>query len=105
MNTREYIHIKSGYDLIKINVSEVLYIKADSDYTDIVTTNKTYVSTYPLRHWLVELDAIFAQIHKSYLVNTSHLEKVSGNKLFLNNAIELPIGRTYKKEFVERYLY
>ncbi len=98
------IFIKSGYDHIKINISDVLYIKADSDYTEIITNKKTFLSKESLKYWLQKLPAKeFYQIHKSYILNTLHFTKVSGNKIYLSN-ITLPLGRTYKKTFMENYL-
>lgn len=100
----ETVFIKSGYDHIKINISDILYIKADSDYTEIITNKKTFLSKESLKYWLQKLPAKeFYQIHKSYILNTHHFTKVSGNKIYLSN-ITLPLGRTYKKTFMENYL-
>lgn len=101
---KDTFFIKSGYDLIKINSSEIYYITSDADYTEVVTTTKTHLSTESLKQWLEKLDATFCQIHKSYIINTSHLEKVSGNLVYLNNSQTIPIGRAYKEHFVNNYL-
>lgn len=96
--------MKSGYDLIKMDSQQIYYIKSDADYTEVVTTTKTHLSAESLKEWLGKLDATFCQIHKSYIINTSHLEKVSGNQVYLVNAQAIPIGRAYKEAFVQRYL-
>jgi DNA-binding LytR/AlgR family response regulator len=103
-STRE-IFIKSGYEHIKIKVDEIVYIKADADYTELFVAKKRYLSSEPLRNWLEKLDSgQFMRIHRSYIINTSKIEKVSGNQIYLSNEVIVPIGRAYKEAFVERYL-
>lgn len=103
--TNETLFIKSGYDLIKVNTTDIYYIKSDADYTEIVTTTAKHLSAEPLKYWLHKLDATqFCQVHKSYIINTEVLEKVSGNQVYLYNNIVIPIGRTYKEPFIKKYL-
>ena len=103
--TPREIFIKSGYEHIKIIINEIIYIKADADYTEIFTSEKRYLSSEPLRHWLEKLDNNqFMRIHKSYIINTSKILKMSGNQVFLANEVAVPVGRTFKQAFVERFL-
>ncbi|MDO5979176.1 LytR/AlgR family response regulator transcription factor [Flavivirga spongiicola] len=96
--------IKSGHDLLKVSSKDVLYIKSDDDYTEVVTANKTYLSTDSLKGWLGKLGNSFCQVHKSYILNTTYLQKVSGNQIFLNNEKIIPIGRAYKDSFLRNFL-
>ncbi|MEO9511003.1 MAG: LytTR family DNA-binding domain-containing protein [Flavobacteriaceae bacterium] len=101
---QETIVIKSGHELIQLKVSNILFIKADSDYTEIATDYKTYLSKESLRHWLGILDnARFCQVHRSYMINIDHLQKVSGNTIHLRHTI-LPLGRAFKKHFIDNFL-
>lgn len=103
--TNETLFIKSGYDLIKVNTADIYYIKSDADYTEIVTSIGKHLSAEPLKYWLHKLsDVQFCQVHKSYIINTQVLEKVSGNQVYLYNDIVIPIGRTYKEQFIKKYL-
>jgi DNA-binding LytR/AlgR family response regulator len=102
---REEIFIKSGYEHIKITINEILYIKSDTDYTEIVLPQKKYLSTETLRHWLEELQAHqFARVHKSYLVNSHKIEKLAGNQLYLPAEHIIPIGRAYKEDFIAKFI-
>jgi DNA-binding LytR/AlgR family response regulator len=86
-------------------ISDIEYIKSDADYTEIVIGGKKKVSSEPLRHWQELLDQnSFVRIHKSYIVNTSKIQKVSGNRVYLENEEVLPIGRAYKDDFSKRFL-
>ena len=104
-NTTKEIFIKSGYEHIKILIEEILYIKSDADYTEIILPKKKHLSAEPLRYWTEMLDPnSFLRIHKSYIVNTQKIEKFSGSKIQLNDGQVLPIGRAYKEKFSERFL-
>ncbi len=99
------VFIKSGYDHIKIIISEIEYIKSDADYTEIFVNGKKHISTESLRFWLEYLaENRFVRIHKSYVVNTAWIKKVSGNQIFMTSEEVLPIGRAYKDQFSERFL-
>ncbi|GAA3620123.1 LytR/AlgR family response regulator transcription factor [Flavivirga jejuensis] len=100
----ETIILKSGYEHIRLLTSEVIYIKSDSYYTEVTTLEKTYISNDSLKQWLEKLDNnYFCQVHKSYLINIQHLIKVSGNIIYLTNTT-LPLGRAFKKYFMDTYL-
>ena len=105
MSSRTRCSSKPGYDYTKIVISEIEFIKSDADYTEIVIGGKKKISSEPLRHWEELLDPnSFVRIHKSYIVNTSKIQKVSGNRVFLENGEILPIGRAYKDDFSSRFL-
>jgi len=99
------IFIKSGYEHVKVVLDEILYIKSDADYTELVLPGKKHLSSEPLRHWLETLNPRqFTQIHKSYIINTAKVEKVSSTQVFLEDGTALPIGRAYKEAFMQRFL-
>lgn len=101
----EVIFIKSGYEHLKIAPADILYIHSESDYTEIFTSEKKHLTSHSLRYWLQTLPTDqFAQVHKSYIVNTLQIEKVSGNRIFFDQEKYIPIGRAYREEFVEKYL-
>lgn len=103
--TPKEIFIKSGYEFIKITVRDILYIQADADYTQLFIDGKKILSSEPLRYWLEMLpDDQFVQIHKSYIVNSARIEKVSGNQVYLDDGAAVPIGRTYKEPFIKRFV-
>lgn len=95
--------IKSGYDFVKVERSEILYIQADSDYTILYTKGKKLLTNHTLKYWREKLvNDQFCQIHKSTIVNLLHLDKISGNRAFINN-VPLSIGRSYRDDFLARW--
>lgn len=104
-NEAEEIYIKSGYDFIRVKTEDIIYIMADSDYTEIHLKNKKLVTSESLRHWEeFLLDKKFMRIHKSFIINVDKIEKFSGNQVFLENHVMIPIGRAYKNDFKERFI-
>ncbi|MBQ4914714.1 response regulator transcription factor [Maribacter sp. MMG018] len=103
--TRDFVFVKSGYELIKVNINDILYIRSDADYTELYTTNKKILSQEPLRYWEKDLNPNkFIRIHRSYIINTSKIEKITGNHVRLNEHTNLPIGRAYKEKFMKNVL-
>ena len=103
--SRKELFIKSGYEHIKISIEDILYIQSDADYTEILVPNKKYLSSEPLRYWLENLNSNqFVRVHKSYIVNISKIEKIAGNQIYINNKTIIPIGRTFKDDFMKKFV-
>ena len=99
------LFIKSGYEHIRIFLEDIIYIKSDADYSEIFLSDKKHLSSEPLRKWLEILDRNqFARVHKSYIVNTFKIVKVSGNQVYLTNEVVVPIGRAFRDDFTSRFL-
>ncbi len=97
--------IKIGYDYVKIDLSEILYLEADGDYCHIQLPDARHTSSEPLKKWLEHLEGYhYPRIHKSFVVNPNKIQKISGNMVYLENGAELPIGRAYKEDFLTKYL-
>lgn len=101
----EVIFIKSGYEHIKINVSDIRFIQSDSDYTEIITAEKKYLAQEPLRYWEEYLNPKkFVRIHKSFILNISKIEKIIGNEVRLDEKTRIPVGRAYKEDFMKHVI-
>ncbi len=102
---RKELFIKSGYEYIKAVISEILYIRSDSDYAEIWTKDKKHLSSEPLRYWIDQLaEHQFTRVHKSFIVNPKEIVKVSGNQIYLSEGTEIPIGRAYKEQFMKGFI-
>lgn len=101
----EAIFIKSGYELIKLIVSDIRFIQSDADYTEVFTAEKKYLSQEPLRYWEETLDnEQFIRTHRSYILNISKIEKIVGNQVLIDEHTHIPIGRAYKDNFMQHVL-
>lgn len=97
--------IKIGYDHIRISFEEIVYLAADGDYCEIHLKDKKHLSSETLKKWIEMLEGWdFFRVHKSFVVNIHQIERVSGNTLYLYNGTQLPLGRAFKDEFMEKFL-
>ena len=99
-----YLFVKSDRSIIKLRLDELIYIKAEDDYTRVHTRDKKYFLSYNLKYWEETLPPRrFARIHKSYLANLAYVERIEGNQVFLQGVeAAIPIGRSYRSDFLQR---
>ena len=90
-----------------LNISEILYCKADDNYTEIYLENKKILVSKTLKYFEEALSAFpFARIHKSYLVNVNEVVKYrkgKGGSVVISNGKELLVSASKKKDFLSFY--
>ena len=98
----EIIYLNVDKTLHKIVLSDILYLESDRNYITVVTKTQKLSYIDSLKNWMEKLpEQQFIQIHKSYIINSGCVDKISGNELYVNTN-RLPIGRTYKQELLKR---
>ncbi len=96
--------------LIKINISEILYLEAKGRQVEInLTDGSNMLANLSLKS-IIELfgKSTFLRIHKSYVVNFVHVKKYSKGKdsnITLYNDISLNVGKVYKEGINEIISY
>ncbi|MCL6295406.1 LytR/AlgR family response regulator transcription factor [Jejuia spongiicola] len=89
----------NGFEVI--NTSDILYCKADDNYTEIfLNTNKKKLVSKTLKYFEDILkDTSFARVHKSYLVNVNEVVKYvkgKGGSVVLSNGKEIMVSASKK---------
>lgn len=98
---RDFIFVKDGHSLVKVTLADIIYIKGEKDYVQIVAGTKKIMSLLTLKELSKTLPShIFSRIHNSYIVNLSRIHTIEHNQVTLEE-MKLPIGSTYKKAFME----
>lgn len=93
---KKYSIIKDGYTEVKLLHNDILYIKSENNYIDIITELKKYTLRSSLDHFFEELNnTTFCKVHRSFIVNKAKITKKTKLTVFLND-IEIPISRSYK---------
>ena len=86
--------VLNGYSFIKGD--EILYCKADGNYTTIFMIDSDFVVSKQIGY--VEdllVNHSFVRAHKSYLVNLDYIKGFSrGKGLILENEIEIPVSKS-----------
>ncbi len=87
-----------------LNISDILYCKADDNYTEIYLENKKLLVSKTLKYFEEALaDYPFARIHKSYLVNVNEVikyRKGKGGSVIVSNGKELLVSASKKKQLL-----
>lgn len=87
-----------------LNVSDIIYCKADDNYTEIFLENKKILVSKTLKYFEEALSQFsFARIHKSYLVNVNEVvkyKKGKGGSVVVSNGKELLVSASKKKDLL-----
>lgn len=97
------IFVKMDKKVYQLQVSDILYLSADDDYTNIVSTQRNYLVNDTLKSLLEQLPAAdFLRVHKSYVVARKHIVFIEGNYIRTGDK-DIPIGAAYK-ETISQFL-
>lgn len=95
----DFIMVKSGTDIHKIKIDEILYIESAGNYVNFVLKNKIIMSLFSMNKVLDLLPANqFLRIHKSFIIALRHLTKVERHQVVISNK-EIHIGNVYRESF------
>lgn len=87
-----------------LDVADILYCKADDNYTEIYLEKQKILISKTLKYFEEALvDYAFARIHKSYLVNLNEVVKYKrgkGGSVVISNGKELMVSASRKKDLL-----
>lgn len=98
---RDFLFVKDGYKLVKVDLKSVLYIKGSREYVTFVSDNTKVMSLLSLKDLEEDLPSDFVRIHHSFIVRINAIQSVTKDEVTIGGE-SLPIGATYKKRFLER---
>jgi two-component system LytT family response regulator len=100
---KDYVFVRSKSTLIKIKLSDILYIQALGDYVNIFASDKRHTLHCTLKSIEEKLpSAKFFRLHRSYLVAIDHIDKVAENDAHISKHV-IPIGEQYRKELIKKF--
>lgn len=91
------LFVRSEYQLVKINFTDILYIESVEDYLKFhLITGRPIMTLMTMKAVLEKLPANgFARIHRSYIVSLSKVRSIINRKVTLVNGVELPVSNSY----------
>lgn len=94
--------VKCDQRIEKIDMADVLYVEALSNYVIIKTTDRQYVTYLTLKGIEDQLPKDqFVRIHKSYLVSLKAVVSIDGDEVNLRDR-QLPISKHYRAQIFDR---
>lgn len=98
-NENDKIFIKSEGKIIKILLSEILYIEAQGDYLNVMTTSEIYSTQMTLTSMEDSLqNKKFFRIQRSFILNLDFVRSIHGNMVELLNGKSISVSVNKKEE-------
>ncbi|MDJ1485607.1 LytTR family DNA-binding domain-containing protein [Cytophagaceae bacterium YF14B1] len=95
--TERFFMVKEDKKLIKVNLTDIVFVEGMKDYVKIHMFNK-FIVTHITMSRISELlqNSAFIRINRSYIVKISFIKLVEGNMIEMTNGKKLPIGINYR---------
>ncbi len=98
---RKLLRIPTGKGWQVVPAKEIVYIKAEGNYSVLHLLNNSQVTVIKLlRKFEEELEPLgFIRPHNSYLINTLHIKeylKAYGGSFVMHTDVEIPLSKKYK---------
>ena len=96
-----YIFVKSEYQILKINLKDILYVEGLKDYVKIFCGGNPILSLQNLKAIEGKLPLThFVRVHKSFIVALPKINSVHKGRIKIGEK-EIPIGDNYKDLFLK----
>jgi DNA-binding LytR/AlgR family response regulator len=95
----EYLFIKKGKSLKKIQISDIIYIDVEEKYCNIITEKEKFVILISLTKILKLLDnSIFCRTHRNFIVNAEKIIEIipADNLILLVGGYKATLSEKYK---------
>lgn len=94
------IFVKNQHELVALQTQDVLYIEAYDNYANVFTRDQKFILSHTLKSIEEKLtNSGFSRIHKSYLINTTHISSIQEGYVFMSE-VKLPLGKSYKSALI-----
>ncbi|WP_299107626.1 LytTR family DNA-binding domain-containing protein [uncultured Tenacibaculum sp.] len=105
VNGKITIPLQDGFEVV--NTSDILFCKADDNYTELYFENSKKLVSKTLKYFEGILkDSSFVRIHKSFLVNVNEIvkyKKGKGGSVVLSNGKEIMVSSSKKANLLSYF--
>jgi DNA-binding LytR/AlgR family response regulator len=99
-----HFFVKCDGRIEKVICDELIYVEAMSNYIILHTRNGQLITYLTIKKILESLPAEnFIQVHKSFVVNTDHINSIEGNILHMGS-IRITMGNNFSQDVLNRVL-
>ena len=101
VETDDTLFLKTDYRIIKVNIPDIRYVEAMSEYLKVWLEGeaKPIITLLSMKKMEERLPANFMRIHRSYIINLDKIQEVNKNRVIMDANTYLPIGDLYKEAF------
>ncbi|MCX6319083.1 MAG: LytTR family DNA-binding domain-containing protein [Bacteroidetes bacterium] len=105
------IYVNTQKQILIIQLDDVTYVEAEGSYTNFhMADGKVIVSGKNLKKYSdqIEMNPDFIRIHRSYIINQSHLESINKRKMemtfMFKNKIEIRLATFRRGEWMNKFI-
>lgn len=96
-----FIKTNGKHNFNRVFIEDILFIEGLKNYVSVQLLNEQIITYSTLKHLSNRLPKTqFIQIHKSYIIALSHIDKIDNETVWIDNK-QLPIGNTFREKFFE----
>ena len=97
----ETIFLKTDYRIVNVNISDIRYVEAMSEYLKVWLDSqpKPIITLLSMKKMEEFLPNYFMRIHRSYIINLTKIQEVNKNRVIMDADTYLPIGDLYREAF------
>ena len=100
----EKILVNAGKKLLALHTSDIIWIRADGDYAELITHERSYLSNLGISELSTKLSGqSFLRVHRSSTINTRFIKEVekftNGYMVQMENGDNVRVSRGYLEDF------
>lgn len=95
------IFVKTEYKLVRIDISDILYVEGMQNYVIIHTLKEKVMCLQSMKKTEEQLPAsAFIRVHKSYIIALNKINSVERSRIYIAGQI-IPLGDVYRNAFLK----
>jgi len=96
-----FLYFRADRKMVKVILSDIIYVEGMKDYVKIVTINGLVVTKYSMAALEVMLPSTdFLRVHRSYIISNIKICSYTSNYIVLDGK-EIPIGKLYQRDVLK----
>ncbi|MBK8339193.1 MAG: response regulator transcription factor [Flavobacteriales bacterium] len=99
---KDLVFVRTGQEIVRLRLSEVRYVKSDSNYVRFVLDGREVTSLMNLKDLEAKLPSTFVRVHRSYIINLTHVEKLDTMDVKIGRDL-IPVSETYRQDLIRRW--
>ncbi|MFO7862824.1 MAG: LytTR family DNA-binding domain-containing protein [Salinivirgaceae bacterium] len=98
---KDYLLVKSGNEIRKINLPDILFFEGTGNYLKIHTQKGVIMTLQSMKEMLSHLNENeFFRVHKSYIIAFRYVDSFERHQVCISEH-RVPVGAVYRKSFQE----
>lgn len=100
-----YLFVRENQTYIQITYKNILYMKAQENYVQIVTNERTFLPILTITKLENQLKGdTFLRVHRSYIVNRAAISTITKDDIVLVSGQKIPIGDQYRDSINRKHI-